>query len=231
VARQDFIQNVRGAVQFVAPRVEADNPYTRPQDLEKKLRHAAVWLTPRSVKGYRPDDFQDLPSDRQAKLRQAVEKFTAVAGEVPHATPATPGQVRAALPHFMAVVTTLQDVLRQEWLGEINQVLHHAEEWCARRRWPSRRDEKQIAEDFLGTYTAPRLLIAKDASRLILEPVARFVAGADGLIELAAWPAYDSARITRTNGVWYVHPVAGGRRRRWSEEAFVQAAAELESLA
>jgi hypothetical protein len=154
--RDDFFQNVRSAVRFAAPTVDADNPYTNPEDLRKKLSGAPVWLAPQSVGGYRPEDFADLSSERQNKLRRAVEDFLAVAREVPPDGPVTAAQIRAALPPFMEVVTTAQGILRQEWLDAVEAVIRQAEQWSEARGWVTQRDEKQIAEDSWAPTRSPR---------------------------------------------------------------------------
>jgi hypothetical protein len=230
MARDDFFQNVRTAVRFVAPTVDTDNPYTRPQDLQRRLQEAAVWLTPESVAGFHPQDFGNLPAQQQARLRDAVDNFLAVAQAVPPSAPAEAGQVRKALPSFMTVVTIVQEILRQEWQAAVEQLVRSAEEWSALQGWDNRREEKQISEDFLGTYQVPRLLILKGASRLVLEPVARFVPGGSGMADLAVLPSYDSVTLTRDQGQWFVHPFGKGRRRKWSREAFTAAATELGNL-
>jgi hypothetical protein len=130
----------------------------------------------------------------------------------------------------MTVVTTVQDILRNEWQEAMERLVRSAEEWSGRQGWDHWRDEKQISEDFLGTYKVPRLLILKGASRLVLEPVARFVPGASGLADLAVLPSYDSVSIKRSNGQWYVHPFGESGRRKWSEEVFTATATELSNL-
>jgi hypothetical protein len=57
--------------------------------------------------------------------------------------------------------------------------------------------------------------------------VARFLPGATGRIDPAVLPAYDSIAITRSRGQWLADPVGAGKRRKWSEEVFVDTATEL----
>jgi hypothetical protein len=230
MARDTLLQSVRAAVRFAAFTVDTDNPYTNPKDLEARLGGAATWLTPQSVEGFRAQDFRDVPPEQQTRLREGVERFLGVAKEVPPKAPATREQIRAALPPFMQVVTTLKAIVLNEWKAAVEQLIRDAERWSSSRGWATKRDEKEVAEDFLGTYTLPRLLIVKDASRLVLDPAARFVPRAAGLVDLAVLPSYDSVNITRVDGGWYVGPVGGGRRK-WSERAFVRIASELSKAA
>ncbi len=105
-------------------------------------------------------------------------------------------------------------------MDAVNRLVGEAEAWSVARAWVTKRDDKEIAEDLLGTYTVPRLLIAKDASRLLLEPVARFVLGGTGLVDFAILPSYDSVLISRDGDRWFVQPTTGNKRRPWSEAAF-----------
>jgi hypothetical protein len=79
-----------------------------------------------------------------------------------------------------------------------------------------------LHEPLLGAYSAPRLLIHTLEGRLLLDPVTRFAAGAQGLVELSVMPSYDSVRITRANGAWDIQPdPPDDPSRQWTEEAFV----------
>ena len=80
----------------------------------------------------------------------------------------------------------------------------------------------------MGQYTVPRLLIQATAGRLLLDPVARYVPGAMGVVDLYVLPSYDAAMISRTDDGWRLHPIgADDVPQPWSEETFVQTALQL----
>jgi hypothetical protein len=254
MAREEFFQSVREAVRFAAPTVDIYNVYTDPKALAKVLRRTAQWLNPNSVKGFQPQDYKDLPPAQQQELTDAVAAFLELAERFVR-SPAvatfeviggffrlndlaaevtdhpsmfyTAREPRKALPHFLRIIKIVQELIRAEWLGAVNKLVGDAEVWSASRHWITKRDDKEIAEDFLGTYVAPRLLIAKNASRLVLEPVARFVPGATGLADFAVLPSYDSVLISRTNHQWHVSPGEGHKPRPWSEATFQDLANRL----
>ena len=70
----------------------------------------------------------------------------------------------------------------------------------------SRRIAKTVNERRLGTYRVPVLLMEKDTVEIVLNPVARFVPGADGAVDLYVAPAYDDiASLYFEGDHWVVH--------------------------
>ncbi len=57
------------------------------------LARAAIWLTPKSVKGFNAADFPELGLDRQMELQTAVQGFLDVAKQVPANQAADAGAV------------------------------------------------------------------------------------------------------------------------------------------
>ena len=118
--------------------------------------------------------------------------------------------------------------VRDEWIAAVEQLVGDAEVWACKQDWAVRREAKSIREDRLGQYTVPRLLIHATAGRLLLDPVARYVPGAMGVVDLYVLPSYDAVMISRADDGWRLHPIgADDMPQPWSEEAFVQTAHQL----
>ena len=118
--------------------------------------------------------------------------------------------------------------VRDEWIAAVEQLVGDAEVWACKQDWAVRREAKTIREDRLGQYTVPRLLIHATAGRLLLDPVARYVPGALGVVDLYVLPSYDAVLISRADDGWRLHPsVAEEVPQPWSEETFVQTALQL----
>jgi hypothetical protein len=118
MAKQEFLGNFRVARKlFMHPQVQADSSRIDPQAVEERLVRAAIWLTPKSVKGFSPDDFAELGPARQRELSDAIQEFLSVAQQVPPTAPATPEQVKAASPAFAKALAILQPYLPtpEEW--------------------------------------------------------------------------------------------------------------------
>lgn len=232
MAKQEFFQSVRTAVSFLAPRVDGDTPLRDRNELEGALRRAVIWLTPKSIQGFDPGDFADLPSEQQDELAASVDEFISVAKSVPANEPANSDQINAALPPFLNIVKAVQKIVRDEWLDAARRLLEQAENWAMARQWPTRCFPKAISEDFIGTYTLRKLVFGVEGSQLVLNPLGRFAPGADGIFDFAVLPVYESAMVVRQQGKWYIHPPSHEHRRReWSEVAFVETAQKLTRLA
>ncbi len=60
----------------------------------------------------------------------------------------------------------------------------------AARGWRVEREEKELAEEVVGgAYRVPVVTIIAPQGRLVLEPIARGTVGAQGRVDLYAWPS------------------------------------------
>jgi hypothetical protein len=93
--------------------------------------------------------------------------------------------------------------VRDEWVRAVEQLIADVEGWCKANDWPTRRIEKHIEESKIGEYVVPALVIQVDLVKLMLEPGARFVSGADGVCDLYRMPQYDDVAVVRwCDGNW-----------------------------
>ena len=68
----------------------------------------------------------------------------------------------------------------------------------------------------------PRLLVHASFGRTIVEPVERFIMGADGRVDIFAIPSWDGLILVRNDGAWTLLVTdADGERVPWTEEVFV----------
>ncbi len=106
-SRRDFLSHFRIARNLFVPKVSVDSPIVDAEKTEKMLVRAAIWLTPKSVFGFDPADFQELGKARQKELEEAVQEFLAVANHVPPDNPATEEQFRTASVAFRKLLDIL----------------------------------------------------------------------------------------------------------------------------
>ena len=100
--------------------------------------------------------------------------------------------------------------VRDEWVRAVETLVMDVESWCKANDWPTRRIEKRAKDSQIGEYVVPALLIQADIARIMLEPVARFVPGSDGLVDLYLMPAYDDiASLFWHSDGWQVHYASG----------------------
>ncbi len=110
--KQEFLDNFRVARNlFAHPRVEADSPQIETGAIAQTLARAAIWLTPKSVKGFDAADFAELGPDRQKELQGAYNAFLNVAKQVPPDEPATEEQFSNAAGAFARMIAILHPYL------------------------------------------------------------------------------------------------------------------------
>ncbi len=96
--------------------------------------------------------------------------------------------------------------LRDEWLSRLATLVDHVEGWAKELGWFTRRIDKKMRDPEIGSYFAPALLIQKDTTPVLLDPVARSSPGADGVVDLYLMPAYDDiASLYYYGGGWNLH--------------------------
>jgi hypothetical protein len=108
MALRDFWVSVRTGANLIAPQVTVDAPKLDARAIERTLKSATLWLTPRATAGFDEDDFDFLPDAERARLAQLVTEFRRIASEVKPTAPATDDQVAQALPLFRDIVEMLE---------------------------------------------------------------------------------------------------------------------------
>jgi hypothetical protein len=101
--------------------------------------------------------------------------------------------------------------LRKEWLDRLSSLVDLVKGWAAELDWSTRQIEKKMTDSRLGEYTAPALIMQKGTTRVLLDPIARFAPGAEGVVDLYLMPAYDDiASLYFVDGQWRLHYMFAG---------------------
>ncbi len=108
MALSEFWQSVQAGARFVSPNVSVDSPKLDASAIERSLRLSTIWLTPRVVEGFDPDDFNFLPPPQRNGLFKSVQSFRSIAEKVPADKPPTSLQIAKALPSFVKILSLLQ---------------------------------------------------------------------------------------------------------------------------
>ena len=116
MARDDFFSDLRNAVTFMAPRVEADTPFTDTNYIQRLLRASDSWLSSKVVEKFQPNDFADIDEGVRDVLSKALEQFRD-ALKVKHNGPALPKPADAALPPFTQIVKIEQSLVLADWVS------------------------------------------------------------------------------------------------------------------
>lgn len=96
--------------------------------------------------------------------------------------------------------------IRDEWLESLQRLVLDVQKVAEHDGWATRVIELSLSDSQLGTYAVPALLLQRAATQAILNPVSRFVPGADGAVDLYRMPAYDDvASLYRKDDQWTIH--------------------------
>lgn len=91
------------------------------------------------------------------------------------------------------------------WQNLLAELIFQVESWAQKRDWSTRRIEKRFEDHEYGVYTVPSLLMQKEFSRILLEPIGRNSVNSDGIVDLYLMPAYDDvARLFHVPDGWQV---------------------------
>ncbi len=118
--------------------------------------------------------------------------------------------------------------VRDEWLDLLAQLTNTIKQWVQENEWLVAEQQKTITEDKLGTYTTCELHVRSPQGNLIVEPVARFVAGAEGRVDISAFPTLHRFLLIRKDGRWQLRTDSGVPwPKEWSQTTFLELAKHL----
>jgi hypothetical protein len=108
---------------------------------------------------------------------------------------------------------------RAEWLNRLSDLVKSVKDWAEALDWSTRRITKKMKDSRLGPYEAPALIMQKETVRVLLDPIARFVPGGGGVVDLYLMPAYDDiASLLYVDGVWRLRYAFSAAAVRDSDE-------------
>jgi hypothetical protein len=115
-----------------------------------------------------------------------------------------------------------------EWVSDVDSIVEEAKLWAEARGWATKIDSKTISEEMIGTYEVARLLVHSPDARFLVDPIARFIVGGHGRIDLCVMPSYDGVPLVKTDEGWKFFPWNnGGQPLDWSEQSFATLCAAL----
>jgi len=122
------------------------------------------------------------------------------------------------------------EATRDEWIETVRSFCEETAEWSRAQGWEVAWKDAEVTEALLGTYNVPLLIIQTKRGAVMLEPVARCVMGANGRIDLYAYPTLYRVMLLRSarDGRWLIRTDSGiFIKQPWNEETFVSLANDL----
>lgn len=98
--------------------------------------------------------------------------------------------------------------VRAEWLKQLFALASQVKVWAEKSHWRTRMVSRPTRDSVLGRFEVPLLLMEREGVEVALNPVSRFVPGAEGAVDLYVVPAYDVVvSLYLDNGEWSLHDV------------------------
>ncbi len=216
MSREEFIDNLRLASQMLAPPVvHGDMGPEEDAVMSSAIDSADFWLTTKYVDGFDVADFQDWPEEDRRALAAAVENFRNIAQQVPAEKRATTTQSKQARKYLQQAIGLVRNHLLPEWIAAQRKMIDVATAAARARGWYVEEDEKEVLESLFGAYKAPRLRIKTRDNEVVLDPVARFGSGRQGVVDLIVMPTYETAYLVAfKHGDWQIVSPHGTQHRR-----------------
>lgn len=140
--QEEFILDVRRAVRAERkPVVVTDSEVVGDEAVSKAIKRAALWLTPKVVQAYAPEEFGQWTAELQDELHQAVEDFKTAASATEQATHA---QFLAGLDAFHRLAATVRKVVLDEWIPAAEEIVEKIEAWSKEFGWQTRRKRRGL---------------------------------------------------------------------------------------
>jgi hypothetical protein len=216
MAREEFIDNLWHASRLLPPpRVSSGQGAKLDDFLGTAIHSADLWLTPKAVEGFDRDDFAAWPSKDQEKLAKEVTAFLDLARGISPNEPAPKAKSSRARKHLEAIIEIVGHRLLNEWLEAQERMVEEAMAAARERGWYVEKGEKKLRESLLGAYSAPRLRIRTPLKEVVLDPIACFGSGREGVVDLVVMPTYETAYyVILKEGRWHIVSSEGTLNRR-----------------
>lgn len=115
-----------------------------------------------------------------------------------------------------------------EWQQQLDALLGNIEAWAESRNWHVHSASTTRSEEGLGAYETRVLTIQSPEGRLIVDPIGRKIAGADGRVDVYAWPSLNRVVLLADHGAWRIRTESGvDWPKKWGRKTFLEIADQL----
>jgi hypothetical protein len=99
--------------------------------------------------------------------------------------------------------------LLDAWLHSLRTLTSNIAKWAQDSEWVTKQIDKTMDDSEIGKYKVPVLLLQKETTRVLLEPVTRSGPKGESVVDLSVMPAYDDiASLYYYNDRWNLHYMA-----------------------
>lgn len=117
---------------------------------------------------------------------------------------------------------------RRQWVARVEALIAQIEKWAEAEDWAVARQTKTIHERLIGDYSVPVLRVRLPGGEVHVNPVGLHVIGADGRVDLEAFPTLNRIKLIGANKSWQIITDSNvPLRQPWNSKTFVQLAHDL----
>lgn len=110
---------------------------------------------------------------------------------------------------------------RDNWIELVSSLIDDIEGWCGKLGWSASRASKKTSEEYIGTYEVPCLTIHTPSGRIHIDPMGVNIIGAEGRIDILAYPSMNRLFLMRKNSRWSLFTESRVQwPQEWGETAF-----------
>ena len=107
---------------------------------------------------------------------------------------------------MIAEETSAMSEQRSQFQVRVDELTHQVKGWVEPHEWVTKTYAKKMRDADQQVYEAPALFLQKGPIRVLLDPIAYDVPGAEGVVDLYLMPTYDDmASLYFENGRWMIH--------------------------
>jgi hypothetical protein len=95
---------------------------------------------------------------------------------------------------------------RDQFQKRVETLVEQVRKWVEPHEWVTKAYSKKMRDAENQVYQVPALFLQKGPTRMLLDPVAYDVPGAEGVVDLYLMPTYDDmASLYFEKGTWMIH--------------------------
>jgi hypothetical protein len=91
---------------------------------------------------------------------------------------------------------------RDHWIALVSSLMDDIVRWCEQHGWSVIRSTKRVSEEHIGEYEVPALTIHTPAIQLHIDPVGLNIIGAQGRVDILAYPSLNRLLLVRKDDQW-----------------------------
>lgn len=118
---------------------------------------------------------------------------------------------------------------REEWRNAVTSLTEAVRDWAEARGWNVAESLREVSEETITSSTFPVLEIQTPRGQVMLEPIGRDILGAQGRVDLYAWPSlYRVLLLRKQDHSWVIRTESGlNWPHPWNQATFYELAEGL----